>query len=38
MDILISNAAVNPYYGDLMNISDSQWDKLLKLNVRFLIL
>uniref|UniRef100_A0A9J2PE08 Dehydrogenase/reductase SDR family member 4 n=1 Tax=Ascaris lumbricoides TaxID=6252 RepID=A0A9J2PE08_ASCLU len=34
LDILVSNAAVNPYHGDLLKVSESQWDKLLKINVR----
>ncbi|KAK6015759.1 oxidoreductase, short chain dehydrogenase/reductase family protein [Ostertagia ostertagi] len=34
LDILVSNAAVNPHFGDIMSISDSQWDKLLQINVR----
>uniref|UniRef100_A0A1I7XSV6 PDZ domain-containing protein n=1 Tax=Heterorhabditis bacteriophora TaxID=37862 RepID=A0A1I7XSV6_HETBA len=34
LDILVSNAAANPYFGDLMSISDAQWDKLLQINVR----
>ncbi|VDM42743.1 unnamed protein product [Toxocara canis] len=34
LDILVSNAAVNPHHGDLLKISESQWDKLLKINVR----
>uniref|UniRef100_A0A7E4VL18 Dehydrogenase/reductase SDR family member 4 n=2 Tax=Panagrellus redivivus TaxID=6233 RepID=A0A7E4VL18_PANRE len=34
LDILVSNAAVNPHYGDLMSVSDSHWDKLLNVNVR----
>ncbi|CAJ0602000.1 unnamed protein product [Cylicocyclus nassatus] len=34
LDILVSNAAANPHFGDLMSISDSQWDKLLTINVR----
>ncbi|TMS39896.1 hypothetical protein L596_006352 [Steinernema carpocapsae] len=34
LDILVSNAAVNPHYGDLLTISDDQWDKLLQLNVQ----
>ncbi|CAJ0937161.1 unnamed protein product, partial [Mesorhabditis belari] len=33
MDILVSNAAANPHYGDLMTITDSQWDKLMQINV-----
>ncbi|CCG58570.1 Protein CBR-DHS-13 [Caenorhabditis briggsae] len=34
LDILVSNAAVNPHYGDLMSVTDSQWDKMLDLNVK----
>jgi len=34
LDILVSNAAVNPTYGDLMDVTDSQWDKLLNINVK----
>ncbi|KAE9556433.1 hypothetical protein FO519_000318 [Halicephalobus sp. NKZ332] len=34
LDILVSNAAVNPTYGDLMNVTDSQWDKLVNVNVK----
>jgi len=34
LDILVSNAAVNPHYGDLMTVEDSQWEKLLDVNVR----
>ncbi|VDO67177.1 unnamed protein product [Heligmosomoides polygyrus] len=34
LDILVSNAAVNPHFGDIMSISDSQWDKMLQVNVR----
>lgn len=33
LDVLVSNAAVNPHYGDLFEVSDSQWDKLLNINV-----
>ncbi|EYB97699.1 hypothetical protein Y032_0138g2064 [Ancylostoma ceylanicum] len=35
LDILVSNAAANPHFGDIMSISDSQWDKLLTVNVSF---
>lgn len=35
MDILVSNGAVNPHFGNLMEVSDSQWDKLLNVNVSF---
>uniref|UniRef100_A0AC34GNY0 Dehydrogenase/reductase SDR family member 4 n=1 Tax=Panagrolaimus sp. ES5 TaxID=591445 RepID=A0AC34GNY0_9BILA len=34
LDILVSNAAVNPTHGNLMDVTDSQWDKLLSVNVR----
>ncbi|VDM53876.1 unnamed protein product [Angiostrongylus costaricensis] len=34
LDILVSNAAVNPHFGDIMSISDSQWDKMLNINVQ----
>ncbi|KAH7729289.1 Protein DHS-13 [Aphelenchoides avenae] len=34
LDILVSNAAANPHYGDLMKVTDSQWDKLLSTNVK----
>jgi len=34
LDILVSNAAANPHHGDLLSITDSQWDKLLQINVQ----
>jgi dehydrogenase/reductase SDR family protein 4 len=34
LDILVSNAAVNPHYGDLFEVTDAQWDKLLDVNVK----
>ncbi|CAB3397509.1 unnamed protein product [Caenorhabditis bovis] len=34
LDILVSNAAVNPHYGDMMSVSESQWDKMLDINVK----
>uniref|UniRef100_A0AC34QA06 Uncharacterized protein n=1 Tax=Panagrolaimus sp. JU765 TaxID=591449 RepID=A0AC34QA06_9BILA len=34
LDILVSNAAVNPAYGDVMDVTDNQWDKLLDVNVK----
>ncbi|KAK5984984.1 Short-chain dehydrogenase [Trichostrongylus colubriformis] len=34
LDILVSNAGVSPHFGDIMSISDSQWDKLLQINVQ----
>ncbi len=34
VDILVCNAAVNPYYGSLQNITDEAWDKIMGSNVR----
>ena len=34
LDILISNAGANPHFGDMMTVADSQWEKLLSINVR----
>uniref|UniRef100_A0A914CDZ9 Dehydrogenase/reductase SDR family member 4 n=1 Tax=Acrobeloides nanus TaxID=290746 RepID=A0A914CDZ9_9BILA len=34
LDILVSNAAVNPHYGQLLTVTDAQWDKLLSINVK----
>ncbi|GMT25029.1 hypothetical protein PFISCL1PPCAC_16326, partial [Pristionchus fissidentatus] len=34
LNILVSNAAVNPHYGDILSVTDAQWDKMLQLNVR----
>jgi NAD(P)-dependent dehydrogenase (short-subunit alcohol dehydrogenase family) len=33
IDVLICNAAVNPFYGSLHEIPDSAWEKILKCNV-----
>ena len=33
VDVLISNAAVNPYYGPLLDIDDSAWEKTFGVNV-----
>ncbi len=33
-DILVSNAAVNPYYGPSSGLSDEQFDKILTCNVK----
>lgn len=38
LDILVSNAAVNPHYGDLMTVTDTQWEKLLSVNVKAALL
>ena len=34
IDILVCNAAVNPYYGSMMEISDGAFDKILHSNVK----
>lgn len=34
IDILVSNAAVNPYYGPSSGISDEQFDKIMTANVK----
>ncbi|CAD7691391.1 unnamed protein product [Nyctereutes procyonoides] len=34
IDILISNAAVNPFFGNLMDITEEMWDKILDINVK----
>ena len=34
IDVLVCNAAVNPYFGPLANISDDQFDKIMNSNVR----
>ncbi|MEM8987392.1 MAG: SDR family oxidoreductase [Pseudomonadota bacterium] len=34
VDILVANAAVNPYYGPSKDISDEQFDKIMGVNVR----
>ena len=34
IDILVCNAAVNPYYGPLLDISDDAFDKIMGSNVR----
>ncbi|MBW2465330.1 MAG: SDR family oxidoreductase, partial [Deltaproteobacteria bacterium] len=33
VDILVNNAATNPYFGPLMNIEDRAWDKTFEVNV-----
>lgn len=39
LDILVvsNNAAVNTSYGDLMDVTDKQWDRLLNSNVRLFL-
>jgi NAD(P)-dependent dehydrogenase (short-subunit alcohol dehydrogenase family) len=34
IDILVCNAAINPYYGPLLNITDEAFDKIMASNVR----
>jgi len=34
LDILVSNAAANPHIGDLMSVDETQWEKLLAVNVK----
>lgn len=34
IDILVCNAAVNPYYGPLLNITDEAFDKIMNANVK----
>lgn len=34
IDILVSNAAVNPFFGNLMDVTEDVWDKILDINVK----
>lgn len=34
IDILVSNVAVNPYFGSLLDMEESQWDKIFEVNVK----
>jgi NAD(P)-dependent dehydrogenase (short-subunit alcohol dehydrogenase family) len=34
IDVLVCNAAVNPYYGPLTEISDEAWDRVMASNIR----
>lgn len=34
VDILVSNAAVNPYFGNIMDSTEEVWDKILDVNVK----
>ena len=34
LDIVVANAAVNPYFGPLSGISDEAWDRIMNSNVR----
>ncbi|XP_072271209.1 dehydrogenase/reductase SDR family member 4-like [Pyxicephalus adspersus] len=34
IDILVSNAAVNPFFGNILDSTDEVWDKILDINVK----
>ncbi|KAK1151942.1 dehydrogenase/reductase SDR family member 4-like [Acipenser oxyrinchus oxyrinchus] len=34
IDILVSNAAVNPFFGNIMDSTEEVWDKILDVNVK----
>lgn len=34
IDILVSNVAVNPYFGNFIDTQESQWDKIFDINVK----
>ncbi|MFN2138536.1 MAG: glucose 1-dehydrogenase [Candidatus Promineifilaceae bacterium] len=34
IDILVNNAATNPHFGPLLDAEESQWDKILDVNVK----
>ncbi|XP_060886683.1 dehydrogenase/reductase SDR family member 4 [Labrus mixtus] len=34
IDILVSNAAVNPFFGNIMETSEAVWDKIMAVNVK----
>ena len=34
IDVLVGNAATNPYFGPLLDIEDRAWDKVMSTNVR----
>lgn len=34
IDILVSNAAVNPFFGNLLDATEEVWDKILDINVK----
>uniref|UniRef100_A0A8C3WYD1 Dehydrogenase/reductase SDR family member 4 n=1 Tax=Catagonus wagneri TaxID=51154 RepID=A0A8C3WYD1_9CETA len=38
VDILISNAAVNPFFGNIMDVTEEVWDKILGINVKAMAL
>ncbi|XP_034532283.1 dehydrogenase/reductase SDR family member 4 isoform X2 [Notolabrus celidotus] len=34
IDILVSNAAVNPFFGNILDTSEDVWDKIMSVNVK----
>jgi len=34
VDILVNNAATNPYFGPLLDSDESHWDKILEVNIK----
>ena len=34
LDILVNNAAINPYFGDLLGVEEGLWDKTLDVNLK----
>ncbi|MCW7753687.1 SDR family oxidoreductase [Desulfobotulus sp. H1] len=34
LDILVANAATNPYFGDLFGVDEGAWDKIMEVNVK----
>ncbi len=34
VDVLVNNAATNPYFGPMLNIEDAAWDKTFEVNVK----
>lgn len=34
VDILVNNAATNPHFGPMLTAEDSQWDKILEVNLK----
>jgi len=38
LDILVSNAAVNPYFGPMLDCPEDTWDKIFEINVKIAFL
>ena len=34
LDILVSNAAVNPFFGPILDTPEGSWDKIFEINVK----